>query len=165
MVTISNSSPLILYASIGRLELLHRLFGELIVPASVYDEVVVKGAEKPGAAAVVASPWIRTRAAADRQMVGTLQQQVDPGEAEAIALAIEIGEQAVVLIDDRKGRRLARERDFEMVGSAGVLLLAKERGLISRVGPLLDELRAAGLRLSDRAYREVLLDAGEPPDD
>lgn len=161
MATISNSSPLILYASIGRLELLRRLFGELLVPASVYDEVVVKGAGKPGAAAVAVAPWIRSQAAANRQVVASFLGEVDPGEAEAIALAIEIGGQVVVIIDDRKGRRLAGEHNFEVVGSAGVLLLAKRQALISVVRPILDELRAAGLRLSDWAYQRVLSDASE----
>lgn len=160
MATISNSSPLILYASIGRLELLRRLFGELLVPASVYDEVVVKGAGKPGAAAVAVAPWIRSQAAANRQVVASFLGEVDPGEAEAIALAIEIGGQVVVIIDDRKGR-LASEHSFEVVGSAGVRLLAKRQALISVVRPILDELRAAGLRLSDWAYQRVLSDASE----
>jgi predicted nucleic acid-binding protein len=159
--TISNSSPLILYARIGRLELLRRVFGELMVPASVYDEVVVRGAGMSGATAVASDAWIRRQAVANRDLIELFLGEVDVGEAEAIALATEIGGEVVVILDDRKGRRLARARQVEIVGSAGVLLLAKNHGVIPLVRPVLDELRAAGLRLGDLAYHRALTDAGE----
>ncbi|HEY7066931.1 MAG TPA: DUF3368 domain-containing protein [Chloroflexota bacterium] len=163
MATISNSSPLILYAyaRIGRLELLRQVFTELLVPAAVYDEVTVKGVGRPGAAAVAAAGWIRPQAVLNRQTVDALQGELDPGEAEVIALAAEIHGQVTAILDDRIGRRLAHERHIEMLGSAGVLLVAKQRGVISLVRPILDELRAAGLRLGEQAYRRVLSDAGE----
>jgi uncharacterized protein len=58
---------------------------------------------------------------------------------------------------------LAREHGVETVGSGGVLVLAKRQGLIPLVRPVLDELRVAGLHLSERAYREILVKAGEGP--
>jgi predicted nucleic acid-binding protein len=115
--TISNSSPLILYARIGRLELIHQLVGELVVPTAVYDEIVVAGAGRPGAAAVSAASWIQTRPVRHRDVVDQLLEQVDPGEAEAIALGVESSGRVVILIDDRRGRRLADERNFQVVGS------------------------------------------------
>jgi predicted nucleic acid-binding protein len=110
---------------------------------------------------VATAPWIRCQVVANRDLVALFLGRVDAGEAEAIALAMEIGGEVVLVLDDLKARRLARERDFDIVGSAGVLLLAKNRGVIPLVRPLLDELRAAGLRFSERAYQRVLCDAGE----
>lgn len=161
MATISNSSPLILFAKISRLELLRLVFAELIVPTSVYEEVVIAGAGRAGAAEVATATWIRSQAVANQLAFDTLLETLDPGEAEAIALAAEMGEQVTVVLDDRKARHLARQHGLIVVGSAGVLLLAKVQGIIPQVRPILDELRAAGLRLSDRAYSRAIADAGE----
>jgi predicted nucleic acid-binding protein len=89
--------------------------------------------------------------------------RLGPGEADVIALATQYGEDALVVLDDADGRRLARDQGIALLGSAGVLVLAKERGVIRQVRPLLDDLRAAGLYLSDAAYRDVLTLANEGP--
>ena len=161
MAVISNSSPLILYAKIRRLEILREVFGEVLIPPSVYDEIATQGAGRPGAGVVAAAPWITRRALTDSKVAQALLAELDQGEAEAIALTVELGRHAAILVDDRKGRRLARERSLRVVGSAGALVLAKERGVIASVRPVLDELRSAGLHLSDAAYHEVLALANE----
>ena len=95
------------------------------------------------------------------QLIQALQSQLDPGEAEAIALAIELGTRGPVLLDDRKARRVASSIGLIVLGSAGVLLAAKQVGLIRSVRPVLDNLRTAGLYLSEPAYRRVLVRAEE----
>lgn len=88
MSIVSNASPLINLARIGKLDLLRELYGELLVPKAVWQEVVVKGGGQPGADEVRAATWIKTHAVTNRQLVQALQQDLDAGEAEAIALAI-----------------------------------------------------------------------------
>jgi uncharacterized protein len=153
---ISDSSPLILYASIERLDLLRALFGEVMIPPAVWEEVVTEGSGRAGAPAVAEAPWIIVRPVVTSETVKRLSLELDRGEAETIALAEQFDNYLTILLDDRKARRLARERSLQVLGSAGVLVLAKDRGLIPLVGPVLDELRSAGLYLSDVAYRELL---------
>ena len=91
MHVVSNSSPLINLARIGRLTLLRELFGVLIVPDAVWQEVVVEGAGQPGADEVRSAEWIQRQAVMNTQLVQALQQDLDAGEAEAIALSLELG--------------------------------------------------------------------------
>jgi predicted nucleic acid-binding protein len=125
VAAISDSSPLILYAKINQLELLRALFAEVNIPFAVRDEILEPGPGQPDAVALATTPWIHPRAVVDRSMVRILLGQLDPGEAEVVALAIEVGGQIPVLVDDRRGRRLAKERGLQVFGSGGVLVLAK----------------------------------------
>lgn len=160
MPAVSDSSPLILYAGIDRLNLLHEVFGDVFVPTAVWDEVVTAGADRRGVA-IARMPWIHCRALALRSFAGTLLGELGLGEAEAISLAMELSGPVPILLDDRKGRRFARDFGLPLIGSAGVLVLAKDRGLIPAVRPLLGQLRGSGLYLSDAATVELLTLAGE----
>jgi predicted nucleic acid-binding protein len=91
MSIVSNASPLINLARIGKLSFLQELYGELIIPGAVWHEVVVEGAGQPGADEVKAADWIKQRDVTNRQLTQALKQELDAGEAEAIALALEIG--------------------------------------------------------------------------
>ena len=115
MSVVSNASPLINLARIGKLTLLHDLYGELIVPEAVWQEAVVEGAEQPGADEVESATWIKTQAATNRQLVNALQQDLDAGEAEAIALTLEIGAE-LLLMDEHLGRETARHLGLCYVG-------------------------------------------------
>jgi uncharacterized protein len=160
MAVVSNSSPLIFYAKIGRLDILRNLFNTLLIPPAVYAEVAIAGAGRIGAAEIQDEAWIQRRALAQPERSQTFTTRVDQGEAEAIALALEL-EHEVILLDDGSGRRLAREQGLRPIGCAGILVLAREQGLIHELVPLLDDLRAAGLYLSDGAYQVVRRQAGE----
>ena len=74
---------------------------------------------------------------------------MDEGEKQAVALASELGEEVLLIIDDYAGRQAARKLGVAVTGLIGLLLLGKERGLVGKIGPLLDELRQAGYWLSD----------------
>jgi len=152
---------LINLARIGKLDLLHRLYGELIIPKAVWHEVVVEGAEQPGVDEVKAATWIKTQAVTNRQFVSALRQELDAGEAEAIALALEIGAK-LLLMDERLGRETARHLGLCYTGLIGVLIEAKRKGLINAIKPHLNALRdMAGFRTGDALYMRVLQDEGE----
>lgn len=90
MSIVSNASPLINLARIGQLNLLPRLYGELAIPDAVWREVVLEGTGQPGAEEIEVASWIRVQPATNRELVQALQQELDAGEAEAIALALQV---------------------------------------------------------------------------
>lgn len=158
---VSDASALINLARIGELDLLRRLYGELLIPEAVWREVVVEGAGQPGAEEVGAASWIETRDVANENLVRALRQDLDAGEAEAIALALEVGAD-LLLMDERLGRETARYLGVRYVGLIGVLVVAKRSGVIDAIKSRLDRLReGAGFRVSDALYARVLRDEGE----
>jgi len=161
MKVVSNTSPLINLARIGRLDLLYRLYGELVIPRAVWDEVVVKGAGQAGADEVKSASWIKTQATTNKPLVQALRHELDAGEAEAIALALEIGADLLIM-DERLGRENARYLGLRYIGLIGVFIAAKRQGLITEIKPHLDALRSiAGFRIDNTLYVRVLKDEGE----
>ena len=155
MAAVSNSSPLILFARIGRLGLLRSLFDEVLVPPAVWDEVVAKAVGRVGERDVREADWVQRRplpgSTIARQFAG-----LDPGEAEALTLVTSLDVDTPILLDDQQARRIARTSGLYVIGSGGILGRAKESGIIPSVSPILSELRAAGLFLSERAVEELL---------
>jgi uncharacterized protein len=128
---ISNASPLINLARIGKLGLLHQLYRELTIPEAVWREVVVEGAGQPAAEELKTAVWIKTCAVTNKLLVHALQQELDGGEAEAIALALEVGAD-LLLMDERLGRETARHLGLRYTGLIGVLIESKRKGLINQ---------------------------------
>jgi predicted nucleic acid-binding protein len=158
VIVVSDASPIIALSRIGHLELLHALFGEVIVPERVRQEVLVGPG---GPELLAAAPWIEVRSVARAELVKRLEQSLDPGEAAAIALAVEIGA-GLILIDERLGRAAAVREGLQVTGVVGVLILGRRAELIPRIRPLLDRLvHGANLRLGDDVVREALRLAGE----
>lgn len=161
MTVVSNASPLIGIARIDKLDLLRELYGELVIPEAVWHEVVVRGAGQPGAEQIRASEWIRQEHVENRTLVQVLAQDLDVGEAESIALALEL-QAEILLMDERLGRQTADRLGLRYIGVVGILVQAKHKGLIDRIESLLVALRnRAGFRISDELYVRVLQDEGE----
>ena len=161
-VVIADTGPLIALARIGQLDLLRRLYGRVVVPPAVHAELAIDS-NRPGAkvlAGEFAAGWIVVGTVADSSVRWELDQLLGPGEAEAIALA-EQSDIRFLLIDDARGRRTAPARGIPVVGVAGVLLVAKSRGELAAVGPVLDRLSDAGYRLSPRLVAATLDRADE----
>lgn len=161
MRVVSNTSPLINLARVGQLDLLHQLYGELMIPEAVWDEVVVKGIGQAGADEVKTAPWIKTQAVTNKPLVWALRHELDAGEAEAIVLALE-ADADLLIIDERLGRENARHLGLRYIGLIGVFIAAKRQGLITEIKPYLDALRnIAGFRIEEALYTRVLKDEGE----
>ena len=160
MIIVANAGPLIALAQIGHFNLLRSLYSELRIPSAVRDEVVRCGRGRPGAVEVSAAAWIHIVEVRDTTAVQLLRERLDAGESEAIVLAIEL-EADLLLIDEARGRRVAEARGLNKTGTVGTLIAAKKRGLISAVTPLLNELRAAGFRMSEELYQTSRALAGE----
>ena len=161
MIVVSNASPVINLAAIDRLDLLRSLFGEIVIPRAVFDEVAVAGEGDPGSIEVRTFEWIRTAEVANRTLVMSLSLEMDDGEAEAVALACEMRAD-LVLLDEKIAREAAFRIGLKCAGVIGMLVEAKRRALIPSVKPLLDELVVkAGFRVSPSLYERVLQTAGE----
>lgn len=161
MITVSNATPLIGLASIGRFDLLRQIFGEIIISQAVFDETVTKGREIRGAKREVASAnWISVRSVADRLAVEVLLDELDPGEAETIVLARELNAEWV-LMDEKKGRRKLTELGLPKIGTLGILLKAKQAGFIPVIQPEILKLRQNSISLSQQVIEAVLRQAGE----
>ncbi|MCX7841299.1 MAG: DUF3368 domain-containing protein, partial [Anaerolineae bacterium] len=140
MTIVSNASPLINLARIGKLDLLYQLYGELIIPQAVWQEVVLDGVGQPGAEQVKTSDWIKVRSIKDERLAQALRYELGAGEAEAIVLAIE-AQAELLLMDERLGREMARHLGVRYIGLIGVLCEAKHKRLIPAVKPYLEALR------------------------
>jgi hypothetical protein len=161
MIVVSDASPLAALSFIRQIDILRELYGIVMVPEAVWREVAVVGADRPGRDAVLRANWIERRAVQNRQLVVALLQDLDAGEAEAIALAVEAGAD-LLLMDERLGRQKAQYFGLNVIGVIGMLIEAKRRGIIVTVKPHIDQLRdVAGFRISDRLYRRILADQKE----
>jgi hypothetical protein len=161
MIVVSNSSPLVSLAAIGRLELLRMLYGAIFIPRGVHHEVAVTGTGRPGAVEVQSFAWITCHDVGNPTVVTALQGKLDLGEAEAIALALELPAD-LLLMDERLGRIEATRFGLRFIGTLGVLIEAKARGHLLAIKPVLDELRTnAGFRVSEALRARVLQESGE----
>jgi hypothetical protein len=159
MIVVSDTSPILSLALIGRLELLRGLYGTIMIPEAVRSEIIAT--DQSGAREVGQAGWIVTRSIERDVVVKLLLREVDQGEAEAIGLALQSNAD-VLLIDERKARQLAAYLELGVVGLLDVLQEAKRRQLITSVKPVLDELIAhARFRLSHKLYQRTLSIAGE----
>jgi predicted nucleic acid-binding protein len=151
-VTVCNASPLIVFHQIGRLELARAVLDNVVIPQAVASEIAPSLGAPPSWVQIMTSPV----APAPMPWWSAL----DPGEIEAIALALEHSASMVVL-DDRPARRAAHQLGLSVVGSVGVLLEAHQRGLIDTVRPDLDAMIEVGFHMSRALYEEILAIAEE----
>ena len=154
-----NATPVIALALINQLDLLRRVYGEALIPPAVRAEVLAGGPGSPGFVELQRAEWIRVTDLQDPRRADLLSD-LDRGEAEVIALAQELNA-TLVIVDERLARRHVRRLGLKLTGTLGVLLKAKERGLIPVVKPLIDRLQRGGFRLDYFVIAEVLLLACE----
>ena len=155
---ISNTSPLIGLLGLNCLPLLRDLYTEVWVPREVEKEFLVVD-ETFYREVLNKAPWIKVVDVTNSQN-DKIYQGIDAGEAEVFALAVE-HDARLVILDENKGRQRATKIGLKVKGTLGVLLEAKEEGLIVAIKPLLIQLRANGIRLSESLINKVLHEAGE----
>lgn len=156
MIIVSDTSPINNLAAINHLHLLHQLYGTVFIPEAVYRELTDPDFPVAGSTEVQTFDWIQTRSVSDRILVEALSNELDTGEAEAIALAVEM-QADQVLIDERRGRLVASRLNLRYTGILGILVEAQNKGLIAEVKPLLDALiNEAGFWVSEPLYNSVL---------
>jgi predicted nucleic acid-binding protein len=160
-IVVADAGPLIAFGRLDKLALLRAIFDAVIVPEAVYEEtqsrpdlpdaLAIRAAVQGGSLNVVAPGPDRADLPIDIEL--------GDGEAAAIALAARLG--YGVLIDDSQARAAAALLKLRVIGTVGVLVLARERGLIPALAPLLEALRGSGYYLSEPLLRAALQRAGE----
>ena len=144
---VTDSTCLIGLERIDQLNLLPALFERIVAPPEVQREF----------GAVL--PWLQIEIPLDEALIATLKILVDDGEAEAIALASERGYK--VVLDDRQARAVAKQLNIQIIGTIGILVLAKGSGLIATLRPVLNDLEDQGFYVGNALREEALRIVGE----
>lgn len=161
MIVVSNTSPIMNLSIAGHHDLLRQMYEKVLIPEAVRDELSVSGSEQSWGTELQKTTWLEIRSVSNRALVNSLLSEVDSGEAEAIALAAEV-EADLLLMDERRGRKLAARLGVKTIGLLGALIEAKRKGLVTEVKPVLDQMIAkAGFWVSRQLYSRVMQEAGE----
>jgi uncharacterized protein len=153
MIVVSDTSPLTALLTVGEADLLLKLFDEVIVPEAVRNELLRGHPTIP--------VWLRVQAVKNHAEVARFAQTLDNGEAEAIELAKELRADRL-LMDERKGRRVASQEGIQVIGLLGVVILAKRRQLIPSARTLRYRLeQESGVYLSEDLKNTALRTVGE----
>ncbi|GHU71787.1 nucleic acid-binding protein [Spirochaetia bacterium] len=158
MLVISDSSPLIALAQCGRLDLLDSLFDQVTIPAKVFEETQVTA----GKVASLITAWSQGKIMTvnGTNLARAKALALDPGETEALALYWDTNAD-LLLIDELEGRQAALAAGIKITGTVGILITAKQRGLVPAIRPLLDILRTLNFYISDNLYHRALSAAKE----
>jgi predicted nucleic acid-binding protein len=141
---ISDTSCLIALSKIGKLDLLKELYQEIFITTEVYKEF---GGRLPD--------WIIIIEDKSKYKQKELEVKLDKGEASSIALALE-SKNPTLIIDEIKGRKIARSFNLNMIGTIGIIILAHKKGLISDVVEIILQLVRKGFRLSDTLISKII---------
>ncbi len=158
---VSNSTPLINFAAIDRLDILESLFTTLTIPPAVQHELLERGAEYPHMTIIRQATFIDEQDIHNEMLRTALTIDLDPGEAEAIILALE-QKADLLLLDEIAARTIAESYRLTFTGSIGCLVEAKRGGIIPCIKPLLDAMRQeARFWVNPRLYARILAEHGE----
>ena len=163
---VSDASVLICLGAVGQLNLLRDFYRTVAIPESVWQEVTGADPSLPGSAETVEARqlgWLSVQKPGNQALVTSLRTTLHVGEAEAIALASELGA-GLLLIDETEGRVAARALGLTVTGTVGVLIRAKQSAKLPRLKPILTELvQRQNFRLSNTLFEQVLRQVGEDP--
>ena len=146
---ISDTSCFIILTNIGELELLHKVYGQVLTTIDIATEY---GEPLPD--------WVEIATVTDKYTQQLLEMQIDKGESSAIALALETPDSTVIL-DDYKARKIAQQLGLTYTGTMGVIIKAKLKGIISSIKPLLEKIKQTDFRLSPEIELQALKEANE----
>ncbi len=143
MIIISDTSSITNLLQAGLIDILHVLFGEITITPAVRRELYILPDQETQIEQI---DWITVIAPTNQKLVFELLEELDLGEAESIALALE--QQArYLIIDEYKGRKIADAYGIKIVGILGLLIQAKQKGVITSIKPNIDKLIQLGIRL------------------
>ena len=162
MIISADTSALVALSGIVQLRLLERIFGKVAIPPAVHREIVDQGLgwleAAEAQAAIHDGEWLRVWTE-PFEMLSAPFRKLDAGELEAISLARHLN--CLCLLDERRGRAFAEAHGVRVIGSLGVIVLAKNKGLVHKVAPLIDAMRANGINLADSLISVILSECGE----
>ncbi len=157
---VANTTPLIALSHVGQLELLKRLYEEIIIPEAVYKELSAKTESVCKKAVDRSSDWIRVEKIENQMAKAMYKTQLHDGEVEVMILSKEIGAD-VVIIDDANAKKHAKYLGLPVTGTLGVLIKAKQKGYVSELKPVLYQMAQNGIYISQKVIKLCLEQAGE----
>lgn len=163
IIIVSDTSPLSGLAIVNQLSILPKLYQKVIIPVAVKQELTFSKNPQFLIDSINNADWLEERKPTNISLINSLQidNNLDIGESEAICLALELSAD-FLLIDERLGRQEAKQRGLKIIGVLGILLGAKNKGFISEIKPILNQLlNEANFRVSPILYQQILKDAGE----
>jgi predicted nucleic acid-binding protein len=155
MIVVSDATPFSNLIQVGRLDLLRQLFGTVYIPSSVTQELEALTQFDYPMAEILDEPWIIIEDIEENGIVAELRRSLDVGEADAIAMALEKRADRL-LIDEIAGRTIAKSKNISIIGTLGVLLESKDKGLIAEVKVEMDRLKDIGFWISSSLYNQVI---------
>jgi len=154
-IVVVNSTPIIALREISMLDVLKKLYESVIIPEAVRKEVTVRNPRS-----LVGYNWIHVQSITNKTAKATFTSALHDGEVEVMLLAKEIGAN-LVIIDDGLARKHAKYLGLTITGTVGVLLRAKQNGIIKELQPYLKDMIRYGFYISESVSQEVLRLAGE----
>lgn len=157
MLIIADTTPIISLIKIDELELLSDMYGEIILPEAVYNELVNNPLMSNEAEIIKKSSFLKVTKVENEFAVKLLQKQLNlgAGESEAIVLADTL-KADILVIDERKARGIAKSMGINITGTLGILVDARKQNRIEKLKPLLDKLINNNIRISEKLYSDVL---------
>lgn len=159
MIVISDTTPLISLMKVGRLGLIEQLFGEVQIPEAVYTELIGNPLFSEEAQQIQNNPFIKHVVIDDIKSVDLLRRAtgLDKGESEAIILS-DTCHADLLLMDEIKGRQVAKQMGLHLMGTVGMLRVAYEEKLLTYedIVECIEALRANNRHISDRLFRQLL---------
>lgn len=162
MIVVSDTSPLSALFKVDLLHLLPELFETIIIPPAVRGELLYLNKQGFDVTPLLEASWLEIQEATDTQLMNQLSLELDVGEVASICLAWEL-QPKFLLIDERKGRMVASKLGIPIIGLLGILLIAKEKGLIEALRPVLLDLRKINFFVAPKLANLLLNKAGEEP--
>lgn len=159
MLVVSDTTPIISLMKDNRLEILKELFKEIVIPEAVYNELTSNQSFPEETAIISACDFIKTVTIEDKKLIDVFQRitGLDPGESEAIIYSDE-NKADLLMMDEAKGRNVAKQMDIRVIGTLGILQLANEKGLMTgnEVRHTIEVLKANKRHISDELIESVL---------
>lgn len=161
MIVVADTSVLLNLCRVGQVELLRQIFRDVVIPPEVAGEFARLSSQTPRFLGLVLPAWVRQQTAGGVPPLVRSATGLDPGETAALALAVEIHADAI-LVDERRGHQIALQLGLRTIGVVGILLQAKSAGLLAAIAPVLDQLaHDAGFWIGPSLRTRVLQLAGE----
>jgi len=159
MIIVSDTTPVISLIKADRLNIFKSLFDEIIIPRAVYNELTNNSVYVKEAEIVKSCEYIVVKDVLDTEAVNSLMYDIglDHGESEAIILSKELNCD-LLIVDEKKARRVAKERGMNLSGTIGLLSLSYDRGIISgaELMGIVDNMKMSGIRISDSLYNLLM---------
>lgn len=159
MIVVSDTTPIISLIKINRLDLLEKLFQEVLIPDAVYRELTTNQSFSAEAEEVKKAKFLKVLPVQNKQSIQILQavSGLDDGESEAIVLADE-KQSDVLIIDERRGRKVAQQLGITITGTVGILVQANDEGMLSKADAktCLNFLKQSNIRLSENLIQDAL---------